>query len=127
MEEFNFINFAQISKRRYSIENFFKKNNIKLKMKYVFPDDISDIRDFIITNIKKNNDLIVCFDYNKLYGSEEWGHVSLIQSIDKNDVILIDPWKNAPDKRKVKLKNLLAAMKYHGRDKRGGFWIIYKK
>ena len=74
--------------------------------------------------MKSGNDLIVCFDSKKLYGIGDYGHVSLIQNINNSIITLIDSENNVPNKRKVNLQKLVDAMKCHGKEKRGGFWII---
>ncbi|MBI3190259.1 C39 family peptidase [archaeon] len=116
---------TRIGTKKYSINSYFRKNNIDLKEKY-FPAEITtDVKKFIIENLKNGNDIIVCFNNKKLYGAGDYGHISLIQSINNENIILIDPEKNMPKKRKVKLSKLVDAMKYHGKKNRGGFWIIY--
>ncbi len=115
---------TQVGKKQYSINNYFQKNNINLKEIYFFVKDISDVKEFIISNIRKNNDIIVCFNNEKLYGKGDCGHVSLIQGIENNIVSLIDPGKDVPKLRKVELKKLIDAMEYHGKEKSGGFWLI---
>jgi len=115
---------TQVGKKQYSINHFFKNSNIRLKETYFFVKDISDVREFIISNIKSNNDIIVCFNNEKLYSKGDWGHVSLIQGIEKNIVSLVDPGKDVPKIRKVKLDKLIEAMEYHGKEKSGGFWLI---
>lgn len=115
---------TQVNKKKYSVNNYFSKNKIKLKEAYYPSEKIKDIKKFIVENIRNNNDLIVCFNNKKLYGEEDFGHVSLIQNINNNSITLIDPENNVPNKRKVNLQKLVDAMKYHGRKNRGGFWII---
>lgn len=115
---------TQVDKRRYSINNYFSKKRINLKEKYYSLGKIKNANKFIIDNLKNGNDLIVCFDNRRLYGVGDGGHVSLIESIKEKIVILIDPEKGVPKRRKVKFSKFLSAVKYHGKKKRGGFWII---
>ena len=115
---------TQVNKKQYSINSFFKKNKIGLKETYFFVKDISGVREFIISNIKSNKDIIVCFNNKKLHGRGDWGHVSLIQGIEKNIVSLVDPGKDVPKIRKVKLDRLIEAMEHHGKERSGGFWLI---
>ncbi len=115
---------TQVEKKQYSINNFFKKNKIGLKETYFFVKDILDIKEFVISNIKNNNDIVVCFNNGRLYGKGDWGHVSLIQGIESDIISLVDPGEDVPKVRKVRLKKLVDAMEYHGREKRGGFWLI---
>ncbi len=117
---------TQVSKRKYSINHFFERNKINLKETYYPIDKIKNIKKFIIKNLAKHNDLMVCFNNKKLYRSGDHGHVSLIQSINNKTVSLIDPEKDVPKKRKVKLSRLIESIKYHGVKKRGGFWLISK-
>jgi len=115
---------TQVGKKNYSINNYFLKNKIKLKEKYFFIDKISGIQKFLIEKLRKNNDIMVCFNNKKLYGNGDYGHVSLIKGIQNDNVILMDPEKG---KRKVKLLKLINAAKLHGIKRRGGFWIISGK
>jgi hypothetical protein len=117
---------TQVNKKNYSINSFFKRNKINLKETYCPINKISNVNKFIIENLAKNNDLIVCFNNKKLYGHDNHSHVSLIQGINNKIVTLIDPEKNVPKKRKVKLSKLIEAMSYHGIKKRGGFWLVSK-
>ena len=73
-----------------------------------------------------DNDLIVSFNNKKLYGTGDYGHVSLVQDINNNIAILIDPENDVPNERKVKLQKLIDAIKYHSKKKRSGFWVISK-
>lgn len=115
---------TQVSKKKYSISNFFSKNGINLKEKYYPVERIKDVKRFITENLTHYHDLIVCFNNKKLHGTGNYGHVSLIQSINNETITLIDPEKDVPKKRKVKLLKLLEAMKYNGIKKRGGFWLV---
>ncbi|MFN6992487.1 MAG: hypothetical protein ACK4MM_07200 [Fervidobacterium sp.] len=118
---------TRVGKKKYSINNFFKKNKINLKETYYPIDKIKIVNKFISENLSKNNDIIVCFNNKKLYGTGDYGHVSLIQSINDEIVTLVDPEKDAPKRRKVKLSKLIEAIKYHGIKNRGGFWVISKQ
>ena len=115
---------TQVNKRKYSINKYFLKNKIKLKEAYYFSEEVKNIKKFIVENLESGNDLIVCFNNKKLHSGEDLGHVSLIQNINNNVITLIDPENNVPNRRKVKLQKLIEAMKYHGKKKRGGFWVI---
>ena len=115
---------TQIQNPQYSINNFFQRNRIPLQENYYFIADITDVGKFIATHIKNNNDIIACFNYN-LYGEQyKSGHVSLIQEVKGDEVVLVDPGKDVPKLRRVKLSKLTEAMKYHGKENRAGFWVI---
>src|SRR3989339_711624 len=115
---------TQVAKKQYSINHFFQKYKIKLREEYYPPEKIRDYAEFIADNISKSNDLIVCFNNELLFGSGDWGHVCVIQGIDRNVVMLMDPERSVPKKRRTELPNLIEAIKKHGEEKRGGFWVI---
>src|SRR3989344_1434983 len=59
---------TEIQKDAYSLNNFFKKNSFPLKETGFFVDEIRDPKKFLIDNLSKNKDIIVCFNYRVLYG-----------------------------------------------------------
>jgi hypothetical protein len=114
---------THVGKKRYSINSFFSKHRIRLRESYYPTSKIRELGVFIAENLKKGNDVIACFNNRKLYGTGHYGHVSLIQAINRGVVTLVDPAKGIPGKRKVKLSKLKDAMEYH-RKSRGGLWVI---
>jgi len=113
---------TRVGKKKYSINNYFSKNKIKLKAKYYPLEKIISVKKFITEYLKNNNDIIVLFNNKKLFGTGNYGHTSLIHNI-KNDIItLIDP--KLPRKRKVKLSKLICTIKSHGKKKGGGFYLV---
>lgn len=118
---------TQVQREEYSINNFFKKHNISLKEEYFPLSRVNNVADWIRKQIKKDNDILICFRYGKMYGGKGEGHVSVIDSISEDNAVLIDPASNVPKYRKVKLANLIKAIDFHGEGARGGFWLITKK
>lgn len=116
---------TQVAKKQFSINNFFRKHKIDLQEKYYPVKSVSNVSKFIADNLK-NSDILVCFNNKLLFGSGNYGHVSLIQGLRKDEVILIDPEQSVPKRRKVELLNLIRAMKVHAKKRRGGFWVISK-
>lgn len=115
---------TQVGKKKYSISKYFMKNKINLKETYYPPEKIKNAKKLILNLLKNNNDIIACFDNNHLYGIGDGGHVSLIESINGNIAVLVDPEKGVPKRRKVETSKLLTAIKKHGNKNRGGFWVI---
>ena len=116
---------TQVGEKAYSINSFFKKNKINLKENYFFLTEPEEIKKFLKENLK-NKDIIVCFNYSKLYGTKgNSGHVSIVEDIKGNQITLIDPERNVPKYRRVSLEKLSESIKSHGKEKRGGFWVIY--
>lgn len=115
---------TQTEKITYSINNFFRKNQINLKEKCYFLIEQKEIKKFLRESLN-DKDIIVCFNYKKLYNKGgNCGHVSIIESIRGNYITLIDPEYKLPKYRKVSLKQLSTSIKFHGREKRAGFWVI---
>ncbi len=115
---------TQVGKTIYSINHFFNKNKINLKEEYLFLTKVEDIKEFLKENLEVK-DIIVCFDYKTLYGKgENTGHVSIIGSLNGGHLALIDPLYREPKYRKISLTKLSKAIEKHGKDKRGGLWII---
>lgn len=116
---------TQTAKSIYSINNFFRKNKINLNEKHFFLIKLKEILKFL-QNELKDKDIIVCFNYKKLYNQgESGGHVSIVENIKGNYVTLIDSEYGVPKYRKVSLKRISAAIKFHGNEKRAGFWVIF--
>ncbi len=115
---------TQVAKKRFSINHFFRKYKIDLKESYFPLEKVKNHSKFISDNISKANDVIVCFNSKRLFGSGDWGHACVIQSINRNIVTLIDPGRSVPKKRRAELPNLIDAIKRHGKKRRGGFWVI---
>ncbi len=118
---------TQVNKKEYSINNFFRRHKIQLKEDYFSVSRVKNIKEWIKEQIKKNNDIIVCFDYGKLYGGKGQGHVSILNSILDKCVTLIDPKYDVPKYRKVALERLIKSMEFHGEKNNGGFWLISPK
>lgn len=115
---------TQADKEEYSINAFFKKHGLLLHKTYFPLSRIKDAKKWIAGQIKNDNDILACFNYGKLYNGKGEGHVSVLDSICGDVVILIDPEKDVPKYREVSLEKLLASVKFHGEKNMGGFWII---
>ncbi len=118
---------TQIQAKQYSLGNYFRKNKIPLDSQYFFPKSEKDMESFATNQLERGNDLLVLFNYKKLYGGVDAGHASLIQGISNGKVTLIDPERNVPKKRIVPLKQLWKSIQRHGKGKGGGFWAISGK
>ena len=114
------------------INQFFKKNNISLIAKGVHASEISNLKDFIIQNLSKDNDLWMEWMIYKVYDEEQhkkqWNmpqwmncHDSVVESINGEQdtkITIVDPfWYHKPRTEIAieKIKNALV-----------GFIIIQK-
>ena len=93
-----------------------------LKKEYVKLADISNVKNFIVSHLKNGHDIIVCFNYKKLYNQgNDGGHVSLVEGVHGDKVYLIDP--SGGVRKIVKISSLISAIKVHEKNS-GGFWVI---
>ncbi len=115
---------TQVREKKYSLNNFFTKRKLSLNESFVPPSLIVHVKEWIKKQIKDDSDIIVCFNYGALYGGDGQGHVSILDSISRACVTLIDPGGNVLKYRSVSLKRLVEAMDVHGEKNRGGFWLI---
>lgn len=118
---------TQIQNPKYTLNNFFKKRNIPLKETYYPTLSKTKARTFIRVQIKKGNDILVCFNYNKLYQDEGQGHVSVIEALNGDYITIVEPISRFPKFRKVEFDKLIESINFHGEKNRGGFWVISKR
>jgi len=117
---------TQTEKKQYSINNYFNKNNLPLKLTNYNMQKIENVSKFISQNIMKNNDIIICYNSRLLFGEGDIEHVSLIQEIDdeNHDLTIIDPAVEIPKIIKIKLHELTRVLESQEINKKGDFWIV---
>ncbi len=101
---------TQIEKNKYSINNFFKKNKIPLKISelYIFKNT-SQLKNFLINNFNNETDIIIRY-HLKLFNGSDCGHFAIITEFDtkKQTVVIGDP--AMPFFQTVNMKDLIIAM-----------------
>lgn|SRR3989338_82582 len=116
---------TRINLKKYSFTEFFKRREYPLRETFWSAKQFSSVKKFkkfLIDNIEKENDLLVCFNYPMLYRIKgSWGHASLIEEVKGDNVILRDPNPKHRKARRVLLNDLLNALKNHHH---GGVWLI---
>jgi hypothetical protein len=117
---------TQTRKKQYSINNYFTRNKLPLKLKICSLSQFDDISRFISQNLMRDNDIIICYNSRILFGDGDTEHVSLIQAIDdeSTQLTIIDPAIGVPKVRTTRLSNLIKALPTQGNNHLGGFWII---
>ncbi len=123
---------TQAGKKEYAPNAVFKKLNIPLKMTWSLINKFKNIDDFknYLSKVEANDDdVLVCYDWGKLFGKDDYqgGHVCVLDRVylDKNEVRIIDPEYDVPKWRVVNIDKLYEAMKFHGKEKSGGFWELH--
>jgi len=119
---------TRIDIKQYSINEFFKRRGYELREKYYSAKRFKSeeqLADFLRENLKKQNDLLICFNYPLLYKQKgSWGHASLVEAVQKRYVALRDPSPKYKKALKVLLEDLIMAMYNHYK---GGAWVISNK
>lgn len=113
---------TQIQKEKYSLNNFFKNNNLDLTMEYFFLTSSKDIKKFLIDN--NLHDILICLYGEILYDEKEanWGHMVLFEGMENDLVFLADTYKNR--QIRMSIVKLAKAIKVHGKNNGGGFYLI---
>ena len=115
---------TEIQNSEFSINSFFERFKVPLKETY-FASPPDNLISWIKEQHSRNQDILVCFNQRELFGGDaDWGHVCLIDSLSDSEIVLVDPSPQAPKFRSVPIPALLQAMKIHGENNRGGFWVI---
>jgi len=115
---------TQITKKKYSINNFFKRNGISLKISDLVQFKNNDeLRKFLKDNLKDDSDIIIRYIKKHNFRDQDFGHFSLITKLYRNDMVEIgDP--DLPFFRKISLNNIIDLMsnKYDGVER--GLYLV---
>ena len=123
---------TKIYDKRYEPNAIFKKLEIPLRLVLHLIEDFKnekEIIEFMVNSVKKDKDVLVCFNHGILKGGKSGGgHVCVLDRAypRKKEVRLIDPSVNQPKWRVVAISKLIKAMKAHT-GKSGGFWELRRK
>lgn len=114
---------TQIQKEEYSINHYFKQKGIPLIEEYHYITDLEEIRKFLLEN--QENDIMICCHCATLYDSSaaDWGHMVLLESINDNEIAILDPSCNR-NYETVTLEKLMSAITIHGKENGAGFYLI---
>jgi hypothetical protein len=117
---------TQISKEEFSITNYFQRNSIPLKITIHTIKEIENVSEFLSSNLRNNNDIILCYNSQLLFGEGDVEHVSLVQRFESETgkVTIVDPAINVPEIREVQLSRLEETLRRHEVSSIGGFWVI---
>lgn len=113
---------TRIDLPQYSLQNFFTSHKIPLRYDHIFPDSADALAELLLLNLP-TDDVLVCFDHRKLYGSGG-GHVCVVESIKGDKVSLIETRTGEPNVKEASINRLYQAMVAHGPRNLGGVWLI---
>ena len=121
---------TRIGEKKFEPNAAFKRLKILLRMDlkliYEFPT-LSEFKTYLEKVEKDDLDVLTCFDWQTLFGEgNHGGHVCVLDKVflERGEVRIIDPEFKSPKWRIVKLDKLYEAMKFHGKEKSGGFWEL---
>ena len=111
------------------INKFFKESKISLVAHSVKYSKINDLKEFILENIKNNNDLWLEYKMNKIH-KEKSMHDNVVESIKINKkrtfVTVVDPYWEYKPRYEISIKDLSDSIsKKYGRET--GFIVISNK
>ncbi len=111
-----------------TLNTIFKKYKLPLEGEYIHINEIKTPKEFIIKNLRENNDVLVLFTRTGI-GQKGGGHMGTIMEFDTatDEVLLGDSSPNRLKKYVTKLDKLIDAMsnKWDGSER--GFVIIKEK
>jgi len=116
---------TQIHKDEFSINHYFQSNQIPMEEEYYYILNKQEVYEFLSKH--ENDDVIICLHCGILYGKDyaNWGHMVLFEYLDGEDIIILDPSPKRNYER-IKVEDLINAIKVHGKDNGAGFWLIKK-
>lgn len=107
-----------------SLNNFFEKNDIRLKKEYISIKEIADYSfEFTLKSKSPEFDIVFGFDYGRLYNipdSYNIGHVGIFLKVEGNNLLYLDPGPHNYGECKVNIDDLYSAIK----SKSDGLWVI---
>lgn len=116
---------------RYEPNKVFRQLGIPLSFK-IYPislyKSLNKAMIFLLEAEKADQDIVLCFNHGALVDDPtlDWGHVCLFDRFINDRVRIVDPSNDQPKWRLVSLKKLYFAMRKHGEEKAGGFWLVEK-
>jgi len=120
---------TQTSKPEFSIEKYFDCNQLPLSITRFSPSSLKEMISNIEVALKQENDIVLCFNSQLLFGDGDIGHVSLIEEFNKENghVTVIDPAIEAPKRRITTIVEIFKTIQNHNVSEIGGLWIISER
>lgn len=123
---------TQVGKPHYGPNLVFRKLKIPLKMTWSLIDrfkTLESFKEYLGEVERRGQDVLLCYDWPSLFdpkNTERWGHVCVLDRvfIEKNELRMIDPSPDCPKWQTVEIDKMYDAMKFHGKEKSGGFWEL---
>ena len=117
---------TQTSKPEFLFENFFSRNRLPLRIARVSPSSSEELTATLQHALDRNNDVVLCFNSQRLFGDGDREHVALIEAFNSaaGRMTLVDPAIGAPKHRTASIDKILEAIQTHDAGTMGGLWLI---
>ncbi|MCP3921473.1 MAG: hypothetical protein GY714_02695 [Desulfobacterales bacterium] len=117
---------TQTSREEFSIQKYFVRNNLPLRLTKLRPTSLHELSEQILTSLKEDADVIICYNSQILFGDGDIEHVSLIQQFDtlNRKILVVDPAIGVPKLRNAQLDRLLGAVTNDAVSDNSGLWIV---
>ncbi len=101
---------TQTRLEEFSIQRYFNRHHLPLQIVRYLPGEISNLQEALVSHLEQNNDVVLVVDQRKLVEQGDEEHVVLVQGLDGESVLLVDPAKTRPDLCTVSLVQLTEAI-----------------
>ena len=120
---------TQTSKPKFSIERYFDSNQLPLSIARVSPSTLRELISTIDSAIGQDNDIILCFNSQLLFGEGDIEHVSIIEEFNKDSgqITVVDPAIGLPKRRSTTIAEVFRTIQNHDVSEIGGLWIISER
>jgi hypothetical protein len=117
---------TQISKPEFSIENFFNRNRLPLRIARVSPSSSEELAATLQDALDRSNDVVLCFNSRRLFGDGDGEHVALIEALNSatGRVTMVDPAIGTPKHRTASIDKIFETIQTHDASTLGGLWLI---
>ena len=120
---------TQISKPEFSIEKYFDHKQLPLSMTRILPSSFKELISTIGTALAQDDDIVICYNSQLLFGDGDIEHVSLIEEFNKRSgaVTVVDPAIGSPKRRITTIAEIFKTIQNHNVSEIGGLWIISER
>lgn len=117
---------TQTAKPEFSIEIFFSRNRLPLSIARLSPSSLKELISILETALACDNDVVLCFNSQSLFGDGDIEHAALIETFNKTtgQVTVVDPAISSPKHKIASIENIFATIQAHDISTLGGVWII---
>lgn len=110
----------------FSVPMYFRRHNIALRFTRKVPQSSKQLRSAIGDHLSFGDDVVICFDSGKLFGSGDKEHTALVQSLDTGNgqLEVIDPAFDIRRMQRTEPEKLFTSMAGADHTEMAGLWII---